>query len=143
LCFRLEFGVSLKQTFKNNEIPAILLVSIRIIHINCTITHILTHLYLVHNTHGVLVIQFRTKLIILQNIFIKIALTGIAQVGVFRQPGRAGEVHCLSDALSTGQELDLESLSVHTLCFLVKVGQLFISYCLFLPFKKSSLCFYK
>jgi len=112
--------VPLKQTFKNNEIPAILLVSI--IHINCT-THTLTYLYLVHNnTHGALVIQFRTKLIILQNILIKIAITGIAQVGVFRQPGSAGEVCLLSDALSTVQEFDLESLSVHTLCSVVNVG---------------------
>jgi len=57
----------------------------------------------------------------LQNIFIQIALTGIGQVGIFRQPGSAGEVRRLSEYLSTGQDFDLKTASTHSLCSVVKV----------------------
>jgi len=52
----------------------------------------------------------------------QIALTGLSQTGIFRQPGSAGEVRRLSDSLSAGQELDLKTASIHSLCSVVKVG---------------------
>jgi len=52
----------------------------------------------------------------------QIALTGITQTGIFRQPGSAGEVRRLSDSLSAGQEFDLQSVGIHALCSVVKVN---------------------
>jgi len=52
----------------------------------------------------------------------QIALTGLSQTGIFRQPGSAGEVRRLSESLSAGQEFDLQSVGIHSLCSVVKVS---------------------
>jgi len=55
----------------------------------------------------------------------QIALTGLSQTGLFRQPGSAGEVRRLTESLSAGQEFDLQSVGIHSLCSVVKVSHIY------------------